>query len=110
MSLTEQKCVPCEGGALPLTIPEAQKLLTEIPSWTLASDARSITKSYAFKNFADALAFTNTVGAVAEHEGHHPDIALTWGKVEITLTTHAINGLSVNDFILAAKIDKSIEN
>lgn len=105
MSLLEQKCIPCEGGTMPLTIPEAQKLLTEIPSWTLSSDVKKISKSYSFKNFADALLFTNKVGELAEREGHHPDIALGWGKVDITLTTHAIGGLSVNDFILAAKID-----
>lgn len=110
MSLTEQKCVPCEGGVMPLTISEAQKLQAEIPEWTLAPDVRSITKSFTFKNFAEALAFTNVVGTIAEHENHHPDVSLSWGKVEISLTTHAINGLSVNDFILAAKIDKSLQN
>lgn len=110
MSLSEQKCVPCEGGALPLTIPEAQKLQADIPTWTLAPDVRQISKAFSFKNFAEALAFTNGVGAIAEHENHHPDIKLAWGKVEISLTTHAINGLSVNDFILAAKIDKSLQN
>lgn len=106
MSLLQEKCVPCEGGALPLTIPEAQKFLAEIPLWTLASDVKKVSKSFTFKNFAEALAFTNRVGAIAEEEGHHPDIALSWGKVDISLTTHAIGGLSVNDFILAAKIDK----
>lgn len=106
MSLTDQRCVPCEGGVLPLTIPEAQKLLVEISTWTLASDVKKIQKTFTFKDFADALAFTNKVGAIAEGEGHHPDIALAWGKVDIALTTHAIDGLSVNDFILAAKIDK----
>lgn len=106
MALTDQRCVPCEGGALPLTISEAQKLYEETPSWTLASDVKKISKSFKFKDFAEALAFTNSVGAIAEGEGHHPDIALSWGKVEISLTTHAIAGLSVNDFILAAKIDK----
>jgi len=110
MSLTKQKCVPCEGGVMPLTISEAQKLQAEIPEWTLVPDVRSITKSFTFKNFAEALAFTNAVGAIAEQENHHPDIKLTWGKVEISLTTYAINGLSVNDFILAAKIDKSLQN
>lgn len=105
MSLLEKRCVPCEGGTMPLTIPEAQKLLTEIPSWTLAPDAKKISRTFTFKNFAEALAFTNAVGVVAEQEGHHPDIGLHWGRVDITLSTHAIGGLSVNDFILAAKID-----
>jgi 4a-hydroxytetrahydrobiopterin dehydratase len=106
MSLLEQKCVPCEGGTMPLTIPEAQKLLQEIPSWTLSPDVKNLSKSFKFKDFAEALAFTNKVGAIAEGEGHHPDIDLHWGRVGVSLTTHAIGGLSVNDFILAAKVEK----
>ncbi len=106
MKLIEQRCVPCEGGTMPLTIPEAQKLLEDIPLWTLVPDVKKISKTFKFKDFAEALAFTNKIGAIAESEGHHPDIALSWGKVDITLTTHAIGGLSVNDFILAAKIDQ----
>lgn len=106
VSLLEQKCVPCEGGTMPLTIPEAQKLLQEIPSWTLSSDVKRLFKSFTFKDFAEALAFTNKVGEIAEKEGHHPDIDLHWGRVGVSLTTHAIGGLSVNDFILAAKVEK----
>lgn len=90
---------------MPLTIPEAKKLLEETPSWTLSPDVKKMSKSFKFKDFAEALAFTNKVGVIAEAEGHHPDIALSWGKVGISLTTHAISGLSVNDFIVAAKID-----
>ena len=93
---------------MPLTIPEAQKLLEEIPSWTLSPGVKSISKSFKFKDFAEALLFTNKVGAIAEQEGHHPDIGLHWGKVDIELTTHAIGGLSVNDFILAAKVEKLV--
>lgn len=91
---------------MPLTIPEAQKLLQEIPSWTLSSDVKRLFKSFTFKDFAEALAFTNKVGEIAEKEGHHPDIDLHWGRVGVSLTTHAIGGLSVNDFILAAKVEK----
>jgi len=93
---------------MPLSITEARKLLEEIPSWTLSADVKKLSKSYRFKDFAEALAFTNKVGEIAETEGHHPDIVLSWGKVDITLTTHAIGGLSVNDFILAAKVEKLV--
>ena len=107
MALTDQKCVPCEAGTMPLTIQEAQNLLKEVSTWTLSPDAKKISKTFKFKNFAEALVFTNKVGAIAEAEGHHPDIALAWGKVGITLSTHSIGGLSENDFILAAKIDQN---
>lgn len=90
---------------MPLKIQEAQEQLKELDGWTLSSDARKLSKEYRFKDFAGALAFTNAVGRVAEEEGHHPDIALSWGKVGLVLFTHAIGGLSENDFILAAKID-----
>ncbi len=105
MDLKKQHCVPCEGGVSPLTPAEAEKLLAEISGWALSPDARSLTKVYRFKNFSDALIWVNKIGALAESEGHHPDIALSWGKVGVILTTHAIKGLSVNDFILASKID-----
>ena len=91
---------------MPLTIQEAQALLKEIPSWILSPDSKNISKQFKFRNFAEALAFTNQVGEIAEAEGHHPGIALLWGKVGVTLSTHAIGGLSENDFILAAKIDQ----
>jgi 4a-hydroxytetrahydrobiopterin dehydratase len=90
---------------MPLTIQRAQEFMKEVPGWTLSSDARKISKAYSFPNFSKALAFTIKVGTIAEEEGHHPDILLKWGSVELTLYTHAIDGLSENDFILAAKID-----
>ena len=105
MNLADKKCIPCGGGTMPLTIQEAQNLLKEVPTWTLSPDAQKVSKTFTFKDFAEALAFTNGVGGIAEEEGHHPDIELKWGKVGIELTTHAIGGLSTNDFILAAKID-----
>ncbi len=105
--LTAQKCVPCEGGMMPLTIQEAEILMQQLSGWTLSPDVRKLSKSYKFQDFADALAFTNKIGAVAESEGHHPDIGLHWGKVDVSLTTHAVGGLSPNDFILASKIDAS---
>ena len=105
MDLTQKKCVACEGDTAPLNRTEAEVLLRQIPGWQLEGDGTTIAREYPFADFAQALAFVNRVGAIAESEGHHPDIALGWGRVAITLSTHAIGGLSENDFILAAKID-----
>jgi 4a-hydroxytetrahydrobiopterin dehydratase len=106
MQLTEQKCVACEGGMPPLARDEAEILLRQIPEWQLSEDATSIHRDYLCKDFKDALAFINRVGEIAESEGHHPDIRLTdYKNVRIDFSTHAISGLSSNDFIVAAKID-----
>lgn len=106
MQLTQQKCVACEGGMPPLTHAEAEILMSQIPGWELSADAQKISRTYERADFKDALAFINTVGAIAESEGHHPDIHLTdYKKVHIDLSTHAIGGLSNNDLIIAAKID-----
>ena len=104
--LKNKKCAPCEGDVKPLTPEEYGAFLrTELEGWT-AKDERMIEKEYKFKNFKEALTFINKVGAIAEIEGHHPDIYLhNWNKVKLTLSTHAIGGLSENDFILASKID-----
>ena len=106
MDLAQKKCVACESSTAPLNRKEAEVLLKQINGWTLSGDARWISKELKFKNFAEALAFTNKVGDIAESEGHHPDLQISWGKVVVELTTHAIKGLTDNDFILAAKIDK----
>jgi 4a-hydroxytetrahydrobiopterin dehydratase len=98
--------VPCEGGIPALTADEIAALLPQLDGWSVEGD-RKLTKSYTFPDFAQALAFVNRAGAVAEEEGHHPDLLLTWGKVGVELTTHAIGGLSENDFILAAKLDNA---
>ena len=103
--LTQKKCVACEGFETPFVREEAEVLLKQVKDWKLSDDATSISKEFSFKDFAEALAFVNKVGALAEEEGHHPDIELGWGRVKVMLTTHAIKGLSENDFILAAKID-----
>lgn len=105
MDLASKKCVPCEGGIDPFTAEQAAPYLAAVPGWSMAQDSLSIHRDYTFKDFAEALAFVNKVGAIAESEGHHPDINLGWGKVGLTLMTHAIKGLSENDFILAYKID-----
>jgi len=101
--LTKKKCVPCEGGVPSLTSGRAEELLVQVPGWELQDTY--ITRTYRFANFKEALMFVNRVATIAESEGHHPDITITYNIVTLTLTTHAIAGLSENDFILAAKID-----
>lgn len=103
-ALLDKKCVPCEGGVPALARFEVEELMPGVPGWSHVNHGK-IHKHYAFKDFVSALAFVNRVGALAEAEGHHPDVHLTWGAVDIELWTHAIHGLSENDFILAAKID-----
>ncbi len=105
MDLTKKKCVPCEAGMPPLTKEEAEKLMQQVKGWHLAGDAKHISKEFKFENFLEAMAFANKITAVAEAEGHHPDLSIGWGRVGVELSTHAIKGLSENDFILAAKID-----
>ncbi|MDO8618221.1 MAG: 4a-hydroxytetrahydrobiopterin dehydratase [Candidatus Uhrbacteria bacterium] len=105
-ALHEQKCVPCEGGVPSLNNDEALKLAAQINGWILAPDTKSISREFLFKNFREALAFINKVGEIAENENHHPDIHCWWNKVKLELSTHAIGGLSNNDFILAAKINR----
>lgn len=105
-SLLSQKCVPCEGGTKPLTRAEFGQYLEAVAGWIVVED-KQIEKDFKFKNFKEALAFVNKVGELAESEGHHPDIFLhNWKRVKLTLSTHAIGGLSINDFILAAKVDQ----
>ena len=103
--LSQKKCAPCEGGTLPLTFKESDSLLKQLKEWNLDKSALNISKGYVFKNFVDAMVFVNKVGDLAEEEGHHPDMHISYNDVQLTLTTHAIHGLSENDFILAAKID-----
>ncbi len=96
----------CEGGVTAFSKEESEILIKQIPGWEISFNTRTISKKYSFKNFKEALAFVNKVGGISESEGHHPDIQLTdYKKVSINLSTHAIGGLSQNDFILAAKID-----
>ncbi|MDP2648617.1 MAG: 4a-hydroxytetrahydrobiopterin dehydratase [Patescibacteria group bacterium] len=106
IDLTKKKCAPCEGGVAPLTRDEATELMKQLDGWTLSGDTRWISKEFKFGHFADAFVMAEKVAKLAEAEGHHPDIQISWGKTVVELTTHAIKGLSENDFILAAKIDK----
>ena len=102
--LTKKSCKACEGGTLPLTIDQGKKLLKSIPKWKI--DNNFLKRNFKFEDFKTALDFVNEIGKIAEKESHHPDIKLGYGYVNIELTTHSIKGLSENDFILAAKIDK----
>ncbi|MEI6660293.1 MAG: 4a-hydroxytetrahydrobiopterin dehydratase [bacterium] len=105
--LSAQKCVACEGGVAPLDREEATILLKQVPEWKLSLDGKSIKKNYTLKNFMEIIHFVNKVAEIAESEGHHPDLHIAdYRNLEIDLSTHAIGGLSQNDFIMAAKIDK----
>lgn len=107
--LTEQKCEPCSGDIPPLKGEELHDYYNRLDEgWDLVDD-HHLTKSYDFENFKQALDFTVKIGEMSEKEGHHPEIVLTWGNVEVTVYTHAIDGLSDNDFIWAAKADDLYE-
>lgn len=106
VDLATRRCVPCEGGIPPLLREAAQRLQAAVPGWTLDEEARSIRRTFRFRTFREAMSFVNAVASVAEEENHHPDITIRYSRVTCTLTTHAIGGLSENDFIMAAKIDR----
>ncbi len=102
----KKKCVPCEAGAPALSGNVLKSYVDELKGGWELKDGNHIEKTFRFKNFAEALAFTNKIGQVAEEEGHHPDIYLSWGRAKVTLWTHKAKGLTENDFIMAAKIDR----
>ncbi len=106
--LTKKKCIPCEGGVIPFDVSQIHKYQKKVDGWDIIKnkDLFMLEKSFTFKNFMDSQNFVNKVGEISEKEGHHPDIIFGWGYAKINITTHAIKGLSENDFILAAKIDK----
>ncbi len=106
MDLTKKHCVPCEGGTPPFTEQQEDEYISKVPKWSLLRDGEhKIRRQFTFKDFKEALAFVNIVGEVAEEEQHHPDIYIFYNKVQLDLFTHAVGGLSENDFIMAAKID-----
>jgi 4a-hydroxytetrahydrobiopterin dehydratase len=105
--LAKKKCQPCEGGVDPIPPDEAARQVEELPGWTLANDGKKIRKQWTVKDFMTAIQFFDRIAEVAEEDDHHPDLHLTgYRNVAIELSTHAIGGLSENDFILAAKIDR----
>ncbi len=109
--LTGAQCVPCRGGVPTLTDAEIAKLLPDVPGWrvTEVEGVKRIERSFEFPDFRSALAFANEVGELAEREGHHPDLHVSWGKVRVETWTHKIQGLHRNDFILAAKTNALLE-
>jgi 4a-hydroxytetrahydrobiopterin dehydratase len=102
--LASRECVPCRGGVPPLKGDELQRLSGELGDWSVVNE-HHLSKVFKFRDFAGSLAFVNRVGQLAEQQGHHPDICFGWGRAEITIWTHKIDGLTESDFILAAKID-----
>ena len=107
--LTKKKCLPCEGGLIPFDISDIHKYQKKVDDWDIIKNNKDIyflEKNFKFDNFKKSQDFVNKVGEISEQEGHHPDINFGWGYVKIKVTTHAIEGLSENDFILAAKIDQ----
>jgi 4a-hydroxytetrahydrobiopterin dehydratase len=105
MSLSDKKCVPCHGGVPALTAAEIEPLAEQVPAWEVIGTSK-IMRAFTLPDFAAALELVNKIGALAEEEGHHPDINLSWGKVTVEIWTHAVGGLTESDFILAAKIDR----
>jgi 4a-hydroxytetrahydrobiopterin dehydratase len=104
-NLADQTCVPCRGGVPPMKGEELARILKLVPQWKAVNE-HHISRTFTFPDFKQALDFVNRVGEVAERQGHHPDIMLAWGKTEVTLWTHKIDGLTQSDFVMAAKIDQ----
>lgn len=109
-TLTSRKCVPCEGNVKAFTKEQIALYIPQVKEWKLIED-KKLQREFSCTNFMEAVAFVNTISALAEEEGHHPDMNLhDWNKVTVTVWTHAIQGLFLNDFILAAKIDEAAKN
>lgn len=109
MSLAEKSCVPCRGGVPPMAWPQVQELLYQLqPGWHVNPQGH-LERSYPFPDFAKALEFANAVGAIAEAEGHHPELHVGWGKCRVEIWTHKIDGLTESDFVLAAKADAALK-
>jgi 4a-hydroxytetrahydrobiopterin dehydratase len=107
-NLADKKCVPCRGGVAPLKGVELEALHRNVPDWIIENE-HHIHREFRFPDFKQALDFVNRVGALAEEQGHHPDILLAWGRAEVTMWTHKIDGLTESDFIMAAKIDRLLD-
>jgi len=104
MGLVEKKCMACEGLGGPLAQEEIEDMLRQTPGWEF--EGNSIDKTFGFRNFVEAMEFANRITSIAEEENHHPDLHISWGKVRVELSTHSVGGLSTNDFIVAAKINR----
>ncbi len=110
MNLADMKCVACRGGTPPMESERARQMLKELASGWELNQAGHLERTYAFKNFAQALEFADKVGAIAEAEGHHPDLYIAWGKCKVEVWTHKIKGLTESDFYLAAKADRAYDS
>jgi 4a-hydroxytetrahydrobiopterin dehydratase len=108
-TLVDRHCKPCEGGVAPLTPEAAQRELAKISGWTLSSDGKFIRRHFSFTNFTRVMPFVNAVAYIAEREGHHPDVTFGYNYCDVSYTTHAIDGLSDNDFICAAKVNRLLD-
>ena len=106
-ALAERTCTPCRGGIPPLTVEEAETYRLQAPEWALADGGTRIERTYRFKNFREAFAFVAKVAELAEAQGHHPEIRFGWGYATVSLNTKKIKGLHENDFIMAAKLDRT---
>jgi 4a-hydroxytetrahydrobiopterin dehydratase len=104
--LADRQCVPCKGGVPPLTGEEIAPLLAQLDGWNVVEN-HHLEKRYKLKNFAQALGLVNRIGSIAEEQNHHPDIFLAWGRVDVKIWTHKINGLTESDFVFAAKCDRA---
>jgi 4a-hydroxytetrahydrobiopterin dehydratase len=107
--LATRTCTPCRGGVPPLDRDQAEAYLDQADQWQLLDEGKRIERRFRFKNFREALAFVDRVGVLAEAEAHHPDISFGWGYATVSLYTHKIKGLHENDFIIAAKINRLLE-
>lgn len=105
MDLVQKHCRPCEGGVASFDRSQAEDYLKALTGWSLDENAKALRKEYKFKNFKEVIAFFNRMAAIAEEENHHPDLKIGYSRVNVELSTHALKGLSENDFILAAKFD-----
>lgn len=106
--LADKTCVPCRGGTPPLAGVELEELAGRVPGWEVV-DGHHLRRDFRFANFREALAFVNRVGELAEEQGHHPDLSLGWGRAEVVVYTHKIDGLTESDFVFAAKADRLVE-
>ncbi len=104
--LAHKSCRPCEGGVAPMTAEHARALLAQVPDWALDEPGRLLVRTFRFRNFYETMAFANAVAFVANREDHHPDLTLSYKECRVHYQTHAVGGLSENDFICAAKIDR----
>jgi len=106
MNLEDKTCIPCEVGGEPMASEQIKIYAKDVPKWQVSGDEKKISRKSTFKDFNESMDFVRKVAELAEREGHHPDITISYNKVTLTLTTHAVGGLKENDFIVAAKVDK----